>query len=425
MTSKYQDALDILENKSLVDELELEYQKGRINKSEVDELIERSIAEAEQLTEKGDAKYINEAGQLIIPESEMPVVRKLLKKLQDEGQIDENDSEAVQLSKMLNWISSYYETKSEATDKPLPSVEVKEKSEGEKDMADPTVVEKCDEVAVYKPFGGATSLAEAHKVMDAQKLESNVYHAYSMFGAVANNIMSAESETVENKLTAMNKLLTEFKAMLTPEKLMEMSQAEKEPVVTDNGVTELTSVVKSLVEKLDTVSVEISDLKNLRSADVKTEKAETDEIDVVFHPVTKEFDALLNDAVTKSGTDRQNALQGILNWTTEKFTVLDTELRNKEMSDAGVQPDVIKSAVTDAVNSEMAAMKAQITQLSQLVQQSLVSRANVSQANQNLRKPEIPVSRAILNGPIQNPGAVVQSKKLSIADIARISTVGH
>ena len=142
----------------------------------------------------------------------------------------------------------------------------------------------------------------------------------------------------------------------------------------------------------------------------------------IFHRI---FDSLLNDAVTKSGTDRQNALQGILNWTTEKFTVLDTELRNKEMSDAGVQPDVIKSAVTDAVNSEMAAMKAQITQLSQLVQQSLVSRANVPQANQNLRKPEIPVSRAILNGPIQNPGTVVQSKKLSIADIARISTVGH
>lgn len=88
-----------------------------------------------------------------------------------------------------------------------------------------------DDMDDMMPFGGATSFKEAQSWLDAQKLERNVYAAYSVFGALASNIMCDDESETADKISAMQGLLADFKDKLDPKELMKMSKAtDKEEV---------------------------------------------------------------------------------------------------------------------------------------------------------------------------------------------------
>lgn len=434
MATKYNDALSILNEKSLVDELEKELQLSQVQRSEVSELIERSVKEADQeLIERADIFATDEKGDLVIPKAEMPTVKKLLKKLTLDGVVDENDDTANQISKMLNWLSSFLEHKSEAKVEIMADETVKSDESVQKDMG---------EVSSWKPYGGAMSLADAKAYLDTQKMQNNLSNLYYDFGCVASNIMSCEMEDVsfEDKIKQLQALVVEFKNNLTPQKLMEMSQAEMpvtEQKQEEQDVIDQT-IVKSLSDKVDGLEKQIEKLvEQKHSADANVTKSNAQE--VIPSAETKNdntlvnaFQTMLSEAVTKPQGERTVALQNILNFMGEQFKSLDTVLVDQEIEKSGIAPDVLRGVTADVeeVKAQVGAMNAQITKLSELIQQSLVSRATVPNKmvlkNPNIRN-EVPVQKSMVvtQNPVQVPQVKSNGKGMSIADIARKTVTGN
>lgn len=257
MATRYEDGVSVLgtENKSLVDEIEMEFQKEKITKSELNELILRAVADADGtptaetpvISEVNKVEYRNEDGILVIPKGEFQAFIQVLNKASGESGITiTQDNLTENLNAMLKWISSYEETKSvtKAEEKPMKDENDKDEEEKEKEQKKEKSVsdadtEKCESDEYGRPFGGATSLSDIMNYQKASEMEFSVYRLYSWFGAASQNILNSEDE-VANKMANMQKLLTEFKSMLTPAGLSTLKSTIK------NEETSILDVVNSL-----------------------------------------------------------------------------------------------------------------------------------------------------------------------------------
>jgi len=333
-------------------------------------------------------------------------------------------------------------------------------------------VEKCDmddDYDDYKPFGGAVTFDDAKNYLDAARLESNVYQAYSIFGALASNILSDDDSEIGDKLTAMQGLLSEFNDKLDPKELMKMSEAEKVikgevlPVnpVTNDGVStsdtqpdivkvygqmaELIGLVKQLIERPASVAQVGTpvgpepkgswDENSPAKAEPNSTVSTTDTQDKVGNKIGPEpsgvfdenspmkslvtnFEKGLANAVGKSGNERLAAFQTVITQAAEQMKQVHLSLAEKEpvAKSEGQSIETIENVVNRSLDEKLVPMQ---TTIAELV--NVVKGLQVGKAVPQTPKVEVPQMKSLttfVNPPVQ------KSKGMSIMDIATQSTFG-
>lgn len=393
MPTRKEDALSIVENEEIVNEIDKAHQETLRAKSETETgLIERA----------GD----NVGLVSTISQLDNQKLLQLFKKMNPDGEITEDE-----VSKLVNDILN------ETTDR--------------------STVEKSDD---YKPFGGATSFAEGKEYLQASQLENNAYRAYSMFGAFASNILTAEEGTITDKLSAMQTLLSEFKEHLNPKKLMELSEAEDKPVestqetsapeveIKADTVADSPFDIKPLENRMTAIEKKLEELSIQQPASVEIEAPKVENSNPVIQSVVEDFSTNLSAAVALSGVERQAALQEVINRAGAKLLEVDRSLTATETSTPQTnQPSTVdlETAVSRAVDEKIAPVTMALAQLGNQLNdlQSVLKGQQIHQSIPARAPIEVPQMKSIaLPGPGMAPAKSAEG--LSIMDIATRTTFG-
>lgn len=407
MTTRYEDALSIVGDTEIVDEIEKAHQDEMKGKSDANGLIERS----------DNPGLISVIGQLNDQQ-----VLQLFKKMSDDGSEITEDAVSKLVNDILNDVTSRSETVN-------------------KDMNED-----------YKPFGGATSFAEGKEYMQAAQLENNAYRAYSMFGAFASNILTQDESTITDKLSAMQTLLSEFKSYLDPKKLMELSEAEDKPVENTTNTsapvepeikadtTEVTPVaevasttdIKPLQDRVAELEAKLLSLTTQHPASVEVEKPVIETANPVVQSVVDEFTTNLSAALTKKGEERNIALQEVMNKAGETLLAVNRSLSEQEnagnpASNDNSAPANFDAAVSRAIDEKLAPVQQMQAQLGNQLNDILkaLQGQQISRSTNNQPAPkltEVPQTKSIVlpNGMLPQKPA----EGLSILDIATRTTFG-
>lgn len=110
---------------------------------------------------------------------------------------------------------------------------------------------EVEQVQIWKPFGGATSMKEAKQYTEAQQESWRISDLYYTFTDVARNIM--DSEEITDKAETLASLVDEFKQGLVAkslhEELQQIREGKLEEVYMTVKKSEIEEVVSSLVAK--------------------------------------------------------------------------------------------------------------------------------------------------------------------------------
>lgn len=382
------------------------------NKSQIEKTAEREdVTDADKkraVKEYGDVEYADEKNKKYPLDSEKHI-RAAYNYIHQKRNADKYSAE--DLKKIKNKIIMAW--KKEIDPAGPPSAE-------EKSMENETEVEKCENME-YKPFGGALSLMGAKNYVEAQDLEYKAWRAYSMFGAVAQNIMAGE-ESVDNKMTAMQTLLTEFKNLLTPQGLETMKSFVKEEV----GIEPVNSSVNELKEKLETLSNKVDALLDRAASEIKEVVAEIEKVEEIpaWKSIVTNVEKMLEAAINKTEEERKSAFQDILNETgTALFnlhTSMITPVENVEnKSEINIQ-NMIQETVERTISEKTALLEHQMGETNKMLHALLATK---SQINPREIEPK-PVSKSIVKPTTPLPQLLrpsVSNKPLSISEIARKS----
>jgi hypothetical protein len=418
MTTRYEDALSIVGDEEIVNEVEKAFRE-KVGRSADEELITKSKKSVEVIVDK------------LLGGNTQEVLLKLVSKMTKEGKITEDE-----LSKLVNEIMNQTTDRSEVKDTEDEEDEEEkkkkkdemhdemheEKSETSVDKAD---VEKCDPSMpeVYQPFGGAVTLQDAQRAIQATKIENNVYYAYSMFGAVAQNILADKSLAVNDKLAAMQALTIEFKDLLSPDRLLVLSEAIESNMENNNmgasvDVKPLEDRISGLETKLEAL---VTELSNARTASVAEETPVVEPVVEnvpAWKSIVNEFDSGLSNALSNSGENRLAALQEVINKAGQELIQLHTDMSTNEPVEVKSEniADVVEKAVTKQVGEikdQVNVLANTLAQLTQLIQSQQVGQVRPQERSQTTPQPQ-PVQKSV---GFNTPTNVPQSKGLSIAEI--------
>lgn len=291
-----------------------------------------------------------------------------------------------------------------------------------------TMEVKCDDeltavepIVRWKPFDGATSLADAQAVVDANMLMSKVYQAYGMFGAVVENIMTAEEEEldVNAKVAALNKAVGEFRALLTPEKLKELSE-NADVEATEKESAPVKSEMDIIKEGLATLAATVRQLQERpASAPVVEVVAEKSTADGELLEVSQVFNGLVTDALKMQGDERKARLQAIINYVGETFQQMQAETQKS----TGVDEVDIQTAVANVVDAKLSAITAQIAKLGEIVQNQQMQLKSATTRTVFEQPPQLPVQKSTQFLP--QTRVAVPARGSSIRDIVKITTTGY
>lgn len=396
--TKLQDAVDVVgpEMKSEVEELEKKTSLAMLEKSHFDELVEKSVVEAETEVAK-DALAVQD--ELINPVREF---YKIFYKLVTENGVKITEDE---LSLKINELLQGLTDRSEVT--PPENTEKVDETVFEKSEAE--VVEKGES---WMPYAGATTLAEAKAYNETNDLLNKVYYAYSVFGALASNIMNSEGE-VSGKVERLNSLFGEFQKNLTPEKLKELSEVEKMDITGVDAVesvkaelAELKSVVDKLVGKTET------EVQPAIVPETKVEKTEA------VLPLTQTFDELLKSALGQDGDARKAGLQDILNRMGNEFLTLTQEVP--------VQKSEGQEILRALVDEKLKPIEAQMNQMGAALNSIALSLNNVGKNNPTLMATPVQKAQVTMPGNLVAPVGPPPSNGagMSIRDLVKKTTTG-
>jgi hypothetical protein len=410
MTTRFEDALSIVGDEEIVEDVEKAFRE-KVGKSLEEDLITKS-------------KNVEVIVDKILGGNSQEVVLKLFNSMTKEGKITEDE-----LSTLVNEILNQVTPRSEVVEETEDEEETDEKKKKKKEETeDKSAVEKHD--AEYQAFGGATSLADAQKAMQVAKVEQNVYYAYSLFGACAENILRS-SLTVADKLSSLQALSIEFRDMLSPDRLIALSEVvnkhmEEQTVgAVEEAVKPLNEKITSLETDLETIKSKVTELSEARTASVAEETSVVAEPVVVtedvpaWKSIVSEFDNGLTQALSNSGEARLAALQEVITKAGQDLLVLHNELATSEPVEQ--KSENVEDKVQKAVTKELGEVKAQISELSsvvnqltQLIQSQQMANVRPQEKSQVTQQPN-PVQKSI---GINIPTDVARSSKgASISDI--------
>lgn len=169
---------------------------------------------------------------------------------------------------------------------------------------------EVEQVQIWKPFGGATSMKEAKKYTEAQQESWRVSDLYYTFTDVARNIMDAED--IEDKAGALASLVDEFKKSLIAKSLYEELSQIKDGTLEENYMTikksEFEEVVTSIVSKAMDGYNKNEDKKKDEEEEDMEKKSVIDSAPVTKSALELSVDKLynvVNGVVSKSGTSEE------------------------------------------------------------------------------------------------------------------------
>lgn len=254
---------------------------------------------------------------------------------------------------------------------------VEEKSYGE-----------VEQVQIWKPYGGATSMKEAKKFVEAQQESWRVSDLYYTFTDVARNIM--DSDEIEDKAGALATLVDEFKKSLVAKSLYEELSQIKEGTLEETYMTvkksDLEKTVLAVVAKATTKEEPVVE----KSADgdmdeeekkkkAKEDKMKAEKSDTVSEPpapvqksaldvAVDELYNVVNGVITKAGTSEEKLqeVQPALQNLGSAIVAVVKSSTNEAVAQPLPQNDAVleainglKGLVSDAL-TEVATLKAQI-----------------------------------------------------------------
>ena len=285
------------------------------------------------------------------------------------------------------------------------------RAEQEVEKSDEKVEEKSEEKPIqkddgemedeeWKPLDGATSIGDAQKFLEAVDLTEKLYKAFGILGAVTQNIMEDEEMPIDQKITALNKAVTDFKGILSPDKLKELSM--------NDGLNELKEMIKNLADK-------VAAIEN-RAASEPVEEPKVEEKSEILE-ISQDFDMKLKSILELPKVERKAGLQNLLGAIGESFAAIENEISKSEK-----QPEVdIENIVAKTVDAKMSGISAQLEALTNLVKTQKAQLSNLRTPIENVPV-NFPVQKSIQNlPPVTN---VKQVSGLSIRDIVRKTTVG-
>lgn len=416
MTTKFEDAATIASSET-VEKIEKELSLEMLEKSQVEELVIKSLATVDQSYADIVGKNWNTANENEVKAAWVYVTKPELAVEFSPETLKSIQSKLVARYKEITGNSEIMVSDELAKSEAVEKIAVKmEDDMGEMDTEDE-----------YKPLGGATSLADAQKYLDAKELQEHIYEAYALFGAVSDNILCCADMDANQQLIALQKLVADFKNLLTPEKLKELSMAETPKTIEKPDVATEQIAVKSELDDVKTMIAQLVDeikaLKETRSASVVPEVpvvSETPEVKSEILPISKEFDGLLKESLSMTGENRKAAMQNILNRIGETFTQMEKEISKSETPVNG--GTMTKDEVKNIIANELQTVTAQIAALTQLIQNQAIATKSVANPITSVGI-NLPVQKSITHLP-QMPVTQVPSKGMSIADIVRKTTTG-
>lgn len=276
---------------------------------------------------------------------------------------------------------------------------------------------EVEQVQIWKPFGGATSMKDAKKYTEAQQESWRVSDLYYTFTDVALNIMGAED--IEDKAGALASLVDEFKKSLIAKSLYEELSQIKDGTLEENYMTvkksEFEEVVTSIVSKAMDGYNKKEDKKKDEEEEDMEKKSVIDSTPVTKSALELSVDKLynvVNGAIAKSGTseDKLQEIQPVLEEVGQAIV-------NVVKSSVG-EPQVSQSPANDAMLEMLQALKSQMdifgTELATLKEKSINA---TSQPNR------VPAPRSISPSVVKSlvPNEQSQENPNSVRSIARRS----
>jgi hypothetical protein len=396
------DALSIVGNSpeavAIVDELENKLKSQPVTKSNEPELVEKdqNVAAAD-IVPAGTFDIVNSYDSGSLRQKLAKVIMSML----PDGSLTE-DELSRKIDEMLLSMTAQSEVKQETITEAVPEVK---KDMGEMDDAAET--EKEDE---WQPLGGAQTIGDAMKFIELEKLEDKLEQAFYLFGAVSNNIMCCDDD-IMLKMKNMGQLFTDFRAMLRPDALMKLAEYEKTPMA-------------------ETVSKPESQVSTVNGENQ------------FWQPIVQKMNDTFLELATVPTIERRERLQKLMSELVGDIQNYDAEIEKRATAQSGTpeavnQPNVVTmetlqaviQQINGAVDNKLAAynegLTSQISQLTQLVQQSIVARSNTQPQPMPMEQhipAQIPVQKSVTYAP-QMPVQQAQSagKPMSIRDFARKS----
>lgn len=468
MTTRYEDALSIVKNPDILEPIELALIEERSEKSEsTPDLIEKAVA-ADIVAAPKPTTFELLSG---LPHE---TLLKLLNKMEYDGTITSDE-----LSESINALLNQTEEKSTATvsgldiqaDKPEKKIKdvpvTSDETERLNDIAGTKVLSVVSpEWEDVKPLDGAVTFSEADAYVEKIGLTENVYEPYSIFGALAANIINSKSEA---KLASLETLLSDFSNTVDLKEITNMSKAQDltQKAKSDNdaddeekdkklkkgadkaaetknksdggenppadGGRSTADTQPDIVKVIAQAEALIELMRQLvdRPASVATTgtpvgpepKGSFDENSPISTVVTQ-FSEAFKSASAKTGDERLAGYQSILDGLGAQMKEVHLSISAKEGSTVSKSEGVqdLSEFVNRALDEKLAPITASLASLADAVRGINAGQATVSRSQQPNLKVEVPKMKSIVNAT-----AVPQSpqKKMSIFDIATATTIGH
>ena len=238
---------------------------------------------------------------------------------------------------------------------------------------EPEVVEaKSGDYAevAWRPYGGAVSMKEAKKFVEAQQESWRVSDLYYTFSEVARNIM--DSDEVTDKAGALASLVDEFKKSLVAKALYEELSQIRSGVLEENYMTvkrsEINEVIASMVSKA--MDEHKNPKKGEEAAPQKSDTVSTEvavaEKSALEESVEKLYN-VVNAVIGRAGTkeDKLKEVQPVLELVGQEIvnvvgkSVGETPVETPPMADAVLEAIQSLNSKIDAIGTEVATLKAQ------------------------------------------------------------------
>jgi hypothetical protein len=183
--------------------------------------------------------------------------------------MSETEEETQELVEEVKEPSDEVETPSDEVEAPPETPEQPEAVEAVVEKADETVAAVTQATPAYidnLPYGGAVTMGDAEKYMEAKNEAIYVMDMWSVFSNVAWNIL--ERSDIGNKKDAMVNAIDGFKNILTAKAMVAFSKVEEEPHPLQPRIDELLEAIDGSVNKSEAERAEVLNpmLQNLAPA---------------------------------------------------------------------------------------------------------------------------------------------------------------
>lgn len=407
MTTRYEDAVSIVGDPELVDEVEKAFQDEVTNKSGTNDGL---IIKSEDSRKVWDDLSGLPNNRLL----------DLFKKMNEDGTITDD-----YLSNLINGILNQITPSSQATDIRKSETENVNMAEVNKGVA---ATEGASSVSVDTVINDVPETQDLYSPVNHNKLENglpvNTPSLVQAAWAWYMSIRDGDEYTQQTNSEIESQILAAWKAVGGTGNIPYQTRA-----LVNKGALpaiENKSNVDNVKPEIDK-DVKVETKSEQTQSPAKVEEIKTEISNPAYKSIVTDFEAGLNNAVTKSGSERVNAFNELMKDVGQSLEMLHLSLVEKnpvEKSEADAM------TVNRMIEEKLAPINAQLTQTGAQLAQILNVLNNQSVARANINNPlnivqngnvDVPTMKSIVM-PMKVPDN--KGKGMSISDIANATTFG-